>query len=360
MSVDKALASGAFKTDILAKCRGGHMVELYGLNIHGEDRKVYKVFSDAGVFLFKTTTYLTSNKAVDRKVSGECSVARQYGVGEEEEHVAGFAKVVDQDKGSDEVFCKTSFETLHEFGADSLQSKLTTMSTTERINAMKKLLIPMAIMEEKEVVHSDLRPESIIVRGERCLIADFGAKLDFGSEGRANSVADAAVCKMLGEMSAYAPPEVLRGNRSHPAKIDIYNWGMCLYQVVKDLTCDELRAKTSMRKCAEGHEEFLQEIKNIDLADKGVSKELEDWTRDALLKALHFNPQERATFGVLKKEANLDGLIQRAERLRHKEAVSSMSYLTYKLLGNEIDELKQCVSSLKADNEEKSMISAEC
>eukprot|EP00826_Nyctotherus_ovalis_P056502 TRINITY_DN7640_c0_g7_i1.p1 TRINITY_DN7640_c0_g7~~TRINITY_DN7640_c0_g7_i1.p1 ORF type:complete len:271 (-),score=68.11 TRINITY_DN7640_c0_g7_i1:154-966(-) len=266
---------------------------------------------------------------------------------------------VDQHKSSEAASHKTTFETLYEFGNDTLQSKLATMSITERINAMKKLIVPMAIMEGKEVIHSDLRPESIIVRGERCLIADFGAKLDSASEERTSSVTDFAICKMLSEMAAYAPPEILRGDRSHPSKIDVYNWGMCLYQVVKDLTYDELKAKVDMRRCTEGHEEFLREIESMDLADKGVSKELEDWVRDVLLKAFHFNPIERASFGVLKKEANLNELIQKAERLHHREVVNSMSCLHHKLLGNEIDELKKCVSNLKADSEEKSMISVQ-
>jgi len=323
VDVSEALESKAFKTNILSQCRGGHMVEVYALNLRGEDRIVYKVYSDAGNFLFKTTTYFTSNGFIDDKVKAEYDRSHEYEVKNGEEYIADFLKPIESARQNDNIFHKTTFETLYKYGKDTLQSKLPEMSITERINAMKKLLIPMSILERQEVIHGDLRPENVIVEGDKCLIADFGMKFEFKDQDRLCGVLDPIICKMLDEMIAYAPPEMFIGERSYPTKIDIYTWGMSLYQLVMDLTYDELKEKIKLRLHSKTYEDFLLEIRNIRLANKGVSKNLENWVKEVLLRVLDFNPQKRPTFNGIKKKASLYKLIQTAERKHYKKIIES-------------------------------------
>ena len=96
---------------------------------------------------------------------------------------------------------------------------------------------------------------------------------------------------------------------------------MCLYQLVMDLTYDELKEKIKLRKHSKTYEDFLLEIRNMRLGNKGVSSDLENWVKEVLLNVLNFNPQKRPTFNDIKKKTNLNILIQRAEREHHKKVV---------------------------------------
>jgi len=299
------------------------MVEVYALNLRGEDRTVYKVYSDAGNFLFKTTTYFTSNEFIDNKIKAEYDRTHEYKVKDGEEYIADFLKPIENARQSDNVFHKTTFETLYKYGKHTLQSKLPEMCITDRINAMKKLLIPMSILEKQEVIHGDLRPENVVVEEDRCLIADFGIKFEFKDEDRLCGVLDSVICKMLDEMTAYAPPEIFIGERNYPTKIDIYIWGMCLYQLVMDLTYDQLKQKVKLRLHSKTYEDFLLEIRNMRLGDKGVSKSLENWVKEVLLKVLDFNPQKRPTFNAIKKKVKLYKLIRTAEKKHNKKVFAS-------------------------------------
>jgi len=329
VNVSEALQSKIFKTNVLSQCRGGHMVEVYALNLRGEDRTVYKVYNDTGNFLFKTTTYFTSNEFIGNKLKAEYDRTHEYEVKNEEGYIADFLKPIENARESDNILHKTTFETLYKYGKDTLQSKLADMSITERINAMKKLIIPMSILETKEVVHGDLRPENVILEGDKCLIADFGMKFEFGNEDRLCGVLDSVICKMLDDMIAYAPPEIFLGERNYPTKIDIYTWGMSLYQLVMDITHDQLKEEIKLRQHSKTYEEFLSKIRNMRLGDKGVNKNLENWVKEVLLKVLNFNPQKRPTFNDIKKKANLNILIHTAEKEHYKKLLESKGNICY-------------------------------
>jgi len=324
VSVKEALKTQVFKTGILKEHKDCNMIEMYSLNLRGEDQTVYRVYNDSKNFLLKTTSYFTSDKIVDEKLKMEQRVVDSYKVEVGEECVADFIKPSKQEKVIDDIFHKTTIESLYEFGKDTLDTKLTSMSMLERINAMKKLLIPMAILELKEVIHGDLKPENVLVKDYAYLIADSGVKLDFYNEEGMNSIIDVIMPKMLNEMSAYAPPEIFQGNRNYPTRIDIYNWGMCLYQLVSGLSHEELKQKAKKRRNERGHDEFLAEITNLQLVNEQVNSELENWVKDALLTTLQFNPEKRTTFAILKEKAGLGDIIQKVEREKHNDKVVSL------------------------------------
>ena len=305
------------------------MLEVYALNIRGEDRTIYKVFTNEGTFLLKTTSYFTSNRAVKDKIEQELKVTNQYRIKENVEIVSNFLKLKDRKDHIDKSTHKTTIELLYEFGEETLQSKLPEMSIGERIEAMKKLLIPMEVLEQNEVIHGALRPENVIVEHEKCLVADFGVKLDFLSDERMNSVMDSVMCKMLDEMDIYAPPELFQGERSYPTKIDIYVWGMCLYQLITDMTNDVMKQKISLRRNERTYEQFLNEIRNLKLTDKGVDVQLEKWIKSVLLRVLSYHPEKRPNFKVIKNELNMNTLIYDAEIKQYRRVVKCNSNVLY-------------------------------
>jgi len=319
--VEDALNSRLCKTEILNNYRDGYIVEVYALNIRGEDRTIYKVFTNQGTFLLKTTTYFTSNIAVKDKIDQELKITDQYKIDQNGEILSNFLKLKDRKEYTDKLTHKTTIEVLYEFGEQTLQSKLEEMSTTERIEAMKKLLIPMEVLEQNGVIHGALRPENVIIEHEKCLIADFGVKFDSFNEERMNSVMDSVICKMLDEMDIYAPPELFQGDRNYPTKIDIYVWGMCLYQLITDMTNDVMKQKISLRKNERTYGEFLSEIKNLKLTDKGVDVKLQKWVKSVLLRVLSYHPEKRPNFRTIKNEANMDTLIYKAENKQHRRVV---------------------------------------
>jgi len=319
--VQDAFNSRLCKTEILNKYRDGYMVEIYALNIRGEDRTIYKVFTNEGTFLLKTTSYFTSNRAVKDKIEEELKITDQYKIDENGKIVSNFLKLKDRKDHIDELTHKTTIEVLYEFGEQTLQSKLEEMSISERIEAMKKLLIPMEVLEQNEVIHGALRPENVIIEHEKCLVADFGVKFDFFNEERMNSVMDSVMCKMLDEMAIYAPPELFQGDRNYPTKIDIYVWGMCLYQLITDMTNDVMKQKISLRRDERTYKQFLSEIKNLKLRDKGVDVQLQKWVKSVLLRVLSYNPEKRPNFRAIKNEANMDTLVYKAEINQHRRVV---------------------------------------
>jgi len=319
--VQDALNSRLCKTEILNKYRDGYIAEVYALNIRGEDRTIYKVFTNEGTFLLKTTTYFTSNVAVRDKIDQEFKITDQYKIDENGETVSNFLKLKDRKEYTDELTHKTTIEALYEFGQQTLQSKLREMSISERIEAMKKLLIPMEVLEQSGVIHGALRPENIIIEDEKCLVADFGVKLDFFNEERMNSVIDSVMCKMLDEMAIYAPPELFQGERNHLTKIDIYVWGMCLYQLITDMTDDVMKQKITLRSNQRTYQEFLSEIKNLRLTNKGVDVQLQKWVKSVLLRVLSYHPEKRPNFRVIKNEANMNTLLYKTEISQYKRVV---------------------------------------
>jgi len=77
---------------------------------------------------------------------------------------------------------------------------------------------------DNDVIHCDVKPGNILVRGEKALLADFG----FAKDLALTAITDQDV--MLGTPS-YMAPEQFRGERNDP-RSDLYSVGAVLYHMI--------------------------------------------------------------------------------------------------------------------------------
>ena len=259
VGVENAMRGWWYKTDILDKYREGYIEEVNSLNMHGEDRAVYKVYSKFGVYLLKTTTYSLTNQAIRKKLRNELETVRECIVEKDEKLIVDFLKPIEYRQVENKILHKATVEVLYEYSENSLES--IELSISEKIKVMKKVLILMSILESKGIIHANLKPSNIIIKDGKYCIADFGVRLDFQSENMTSNI----VYHILNEMGVNAPPEIFRRERKYLNKVDVYMWGMCLYQLITGISADELKKK----------EKILDEVKSLRLSDKGVSRDIE-------------------------------------------------------------------------------------
>lgn len=86
------------------------------------------------------------------------------------------------------------------------------------------VLLALAYAHDNGVIHCDIKPSNILVRGERALLADFG----FAKDLALTAITDTGV--MLGTPN-YMAPEQFRGERSDP-RSDLYAVGAVLYHML--------------------------------------------------------------------------------------------------------------------------------
>lgn len=86
------------------------------------------------------------------------------------------------------------------------------------------VLYALEYAHQNEVIHCDVKPSNILVRGEHALLADFG----FAKDLALTAITDA---NMLLGTPNYMAPEQFRGERSDP-RSDLYAVGAVLYHML--------------------------------------------------------------------------------------------------------------------------------
>jgi serine/threonine protein kinase len=106
--------------------------------------------------------------------------------------------------------------------ADALESGAFPLRRSLKI--MNDVLAALAYAHKNHVIHFDVKPGNIIVKGDRALLGDFGFAKDLGLS------AITAEGMMLGTPN-YMAPEQFRGERNDP-RSDLYSAGAVLYHML--------------------------------------------------------------------------------------------------------------------------------
>jgi serine/threonine protein kinase len=139
------------------------------------------------------------------------------------------------------------------------------------LKIMHDVLAALSYAHKNNVIHFDVKPGNIIVKGERALLGDFGFAKDLGLS------AITAEGTMLGTPN-YMAPEQFRGERNDP-RSDLYSAGAVLYHM---LTGEPPYGGQIFR--------FLVGDKTIKLSP--LPEELAD-IADVVYKSLDHNPMNR-------------------------------------------------------------------
>ena len=131
---------------------------------------------------------------------------------------------------------------------DLLQSPSTEVSQTSALHMAKDVLSALAFLHSVSITHRDLKPKN-------CLVFTSGSfhsvKLcDFGSGKQ--TVEDAAWSKGVGTVTFMAP-EVLKGDKRLSSKVDIYSFGLILFQLLtRKVPFDDLEQVTIPHRIISG------------------------------------------------------------------------------------------------------------
>lgn len=93
------------------------------------------------------------------------------------------------------------------------------------LKIINDVLSALVYSHDNDVIHCDVKPGNILVRGEKALLADFG----FAKDLALTAITDQDV--MLGTPS-YMAPEQFRGERNDP-RSDLYSAGAVLYHMLQ-------------------------------------------------------------------------------------------------------------------------------
>ena len=150
--------------------------------------------------------------------------------------------------------------------------------------------------------HININPENLLVRAGSVVIIDFG--ITEGTHEKMVELTDCFENERFCYNIVYCPTEVLRGNleQIYLEKVDVYCWGMTIYQLITRKSLLELKAenekyKTDKRRYAN----FLRNVSQIKFLND-PNDFIGQFLVKLLLEILHEDPIQRPTFKEIREE----------------------------------------------------------
>jgi serine/threonine protein kinase len=191
-------------------------------------------------------------------------------------------KLIDHKEVTDEDSGKQYIELLYEHFENDLSSVIGKLNVKESVNIMRKVLKPLAVMEENGIFHSDLKPENISMEGK---ILNCGSSISFGQKMKLMRLGKLPKSELL-----YYPPEVICTEEYVLNKVDVYSWGMIFYQMLTGKSKENLEEELELRLT--DHNKFLEGFDKIEFANNTLKEDI----IELMNKVLNLNNKCRPTF----------------------------------------------------------------
>ena len=287
-----------YMSTILDAFAGGHiqLIQQTWSDDKTLQRSVSVVFFNQEKYILKVINSLQS-------MTDEIIQARkEYQIGlENAKENSHIAKPLAIQEAIDPAADTISIETLYEHGGADLKTLMGKLNAQEIFAFIKKTLDPLVHLESKGIFHSDIKPENIVIKDGVVKLIDFGVAKDFERRTMLLKTMTSVQKQAVGFTMRYCPPEVFnRTCKANFGKIDVYCWGMTIYQLLTNKSDGELvNEQEAYKEPGQNYDDFLKIVAKVHLpgdADYSLTKLLVP----TLLQILAFNPHDRPTFTSLR------------------------------------------------------------
>ena len=208
---------------------------------------------------------------------------------------------------------RNRIRTIYRCLGDQLSTKAKDMTQFEIIRVMQQVIQLMTVLEKDGIVLYSLRHENIFVNEDTVRILYTGPKIKVEE-----------VLEMFN--ATHLPPEALHKDKAIPSKVDVYSWGISLYQLLTNKTVIKSDYETLS--------------KEIEVKDENLKK----WVVKVLTEVLDADPKKRPEFRTLLKTCEL-----LKPALEEEKTISvNKSNLEFSLKG-EVEELKSLLDSAQKE-----------
>lgn len=288
-----------FMTDILDPYENGFVQQIhYNTSDEGKTtRYVFIVHHNNEKYILKATCCLSSESDEIEQAKKEYTIGKTLA-----EQCEFIAKPLDYKELEDKKAGLVYIEALFEYAGEDLSSLVGTKMTTDYfLTLARKTLEPLTFLESKGVFHSDIKPHNIVIKDGIIKLIDFGVSKNFLKHTQYVSPTKTITGKIFGFTSSFCPPEVFLKSKTYIVSgIDVYAWGMTMYQLLSGKSDEILNTEFESYKTQPGkYNSFLEIVsKTVNPAEPN-NKAIRVFSQ-ILLSVLAFNPEDRPSFAALK------------------------------------------------------------
>jgi len=280
-------------TSILDFCKDG-FIEPISASSFGASLQttVHKIYHGPNVYILKSLSCKDGSTELVDQARTEYNIAKAMSV--ESFYIAAPIDMRDyHDDDSHEIF----IEMLFEHSGESLLDYFKKIKSQDIMEIIRQTLSAFATMHRHQIFHSDIKPANIVIKDGIVKVIDFRVSQELRQK---TLLFQTALTSVKGGTKIYLPPEMfVAGSKLIFADIDVYCWGMTIYQLITGKTMDQLETEWESYKNSEkNYEDFLKIIKGIRIEGdtEGFQSKM---ISEGLLKVLDINPKNRPTFEAL-------------------------------------------------------------
>eukprot|EP01022_Parablepharisma_sp_SALTPOND_P014618 TRINITY_DN2002_c0_g1_i2.p1 TRINITY_DN2002_c0_g1~~TRINITY_DN2002_c0_g1_i2.p1 ORF type:complete len:425 (-),score=57.66 TRINITY_DN2002_c0_g1_i2:798-2072(-) len=295
VQVKKAKGVNYF-TSILDPYLTGTMEEIHSNDISDDIKtKVYKIYHNSTTYILKILICSKQSIEAADQARAEYNIARK--LSQESPNIAApLGKDEWVDPATDEVY----IEMLFEYGGEPLTHCIKKLGTKDLMTIVRKTLTPLALMEKNGVFHSDIKPHNIVIKDGVIKVIDFGISKELNHKTMLLKAISTMGTKIKGGTINYLPPEIIRRSGHYIlGKIDVYCWGMTIYQLITGKTTLEMANEVDMfKETGKDYAGFIKILEGIKVEGDVEGYQTKLFV-NVLKEVLSFAPEQRPTFGAL-------------------------------------------------------------